>query len=137
MLDASTLTVSALLSFPALTHLLHLYFRRSCWFTQHPVYIVCSYHTSIHQTSPIRYAAASAEEEANNGIAQGSDDWHPLSDFDENFNIILTQLGGLSRDPDTVSEASKNDAEIQHVLNKSEPIDKEAPQLLQPPNKDV
>ena len=49
--DASTLTVSALLSCPALTHLLHLHFMRLCWFMQHPVYIVCSYHTPIHQTS--------------------------------------------------------------------------------------
>ena len=35
-------------------------------------------------------AAAGAEEEADDGVAQGSDDWHPLPDFDENLNIIPT-----------------------------------------------
>ena len=36
-----------------------------------------------------------------------------------------------------MSEASESDAEIQRILNESEPVDKEAPQLLQPPDKDV
>ena len=49
--DASTLSVSVLLSFASLTHLLHLHIMRSCWFMQHQVYIACTYHISIHQTS--------------------------------------------------------------------------------------
>ena len=51
MSDASTLTVGALLSSSSLTYLLHLHFMRSCWFMQSIIYIVCGYHTSIHQTS--------------------------------------------------------------------------------------
>ena len=35
-------------------------------------------------------AAVSAKEEADDSVVQGSDDWHPLPDFDKNFNIIPT-----------------------------------------------